>query len=71
TARIAGSASPAALAPALAGDDETVSIDGVEGKMRMVAIAKVAARMEESPRETVFIIRNWLAAPESRAGAGT
>lgn len=69
TARIAGTASPAALAPALAGDDETVSIDGVEGKMRMVAIAKVAARMEESPRETVFIIRNWLAAPESRAGA--
>lgn len=58
--------------PALAGSDgaidETVSIEGIEGKLRMAALTKVADRVEQSPRETIFIIRNWLAAPESKKG---
>ena len=48
--------------------DETVSIEGIEGKLRAAAILKVAARMEESPKETVLIIRNWLNMPDPGKG---
>ncbi|MFT8655629.1 MAG: flagellar basal-body MS-ring/collar protein FliF [Acetobacter papayae] len=50
-------------------EDETVTLDQVAGRVRMGAIAKVAARIEENPRETVFIIRNWLAMPDPKKGA--
>ncbi|WP_341534963.1 flagellar basal-body MS-ring/collar protein FliF [Acetobacter suratthaniensis] len=49
-------------------EDETVTLDQVAGRVRMGAIAKVAARIEENPRETVFIIRNWLAMPDPKKG---
>lgn len=48
--------------------DDTVSIEGIEGKLQMEAITKVSDRIEQSPRETIFIIRNWLAAPDIKKG---
>ncbi|MFT8643057.1 MAG: flagellar basal-body MS-ring/collar protein FliF [Gluconacetobacter sp.] len=48
--------------------DDTVSIEGIEGKLRMAALTKVSDRIEQSPRETIFIIRNWLAAPDIKKG---
>jgi flagellar M-ring protein FliF len=50
-------------------EDETVTLDQVAGRVRMGSIAKVAARIDENPRETVFIIRNWLAMPDPKKGA--
>jgi flagellar M-ring protein FliF len=66
-ARIASEAG-GALIPSGQFLDGTVSIDGIEGKMRMDAIAKVSSRIEESPQESVLIIRNWLAQPDSAGG---
>lgn len=64
---IPGQEAPA-LAAAEADADDTVSIEGIEGKLQMAALTKVADRIEQSPRETLFIIRNWLAAPEPKKG---
>ncbi|MCE2576795.1 flagellar basal-body MS-ring/collar protein FliF [Komagataeibacter sp. FNDCR2] len=63
-ARIGGGG---ALDSAEIADDGTISVEGVDGKMRAEAITKVADRIEESPEESILIIRNWLAAPESPA----
>ncbi|WP_246386582.1 flagellar basal-body MS-ring/collar protein FliF [Gluconacetobacter sacchari] len=62
------SQSTAAL-PAAGGEgEETVSIEGIEGKLQMEALTKVSDRIEQNPRETIFIIRNWLASPDIRKG---
>lgn len=58
-----------ALSSAVLSDDGTISVDGVDGKMRAEAITKVADRIEASPEESVLIIRNWLAAPEPPKGS--
>lgn len=58
-----------ALSSAALSDDGTISVDGVDGKMRAEAITKVADRIEASPEESVLIIRNWLAAPEPPKGS--
>ncbi|GBQ05876.1 flagellar MS-ring protein [Saccharibacter floricola DSM 15669] len=46
------------------GGPEKVSVDGVEGEMRREALNKVAQKVEESPEETIMIVRNWLAQPD-------
>ncbi|CAP55619.1 flagellar M-ring protein FliF [Gluconacetobacter diazotrophicus] len=62
--RIGNEMTGALIPSAHIGSDGTVSIDGIEGKMRAEAIAKVASRIEESTQESVLIIRNWLAEPD-------
>ncbi|MFT9256801.1 MAG: flagellar basal-body MS-ring/collar protein FliF [Acetobacter sp.] len=64
-----GRAAGPALIPGGASADTTVSIEGVDGQMRREALAAVLTHMGESPRETVFIIRNWLAAADVKKGA--
>ncbi|MBM9402629.1 flagellar M-ring protein FliF [Gluconacetobacter azotocaptans] len=61
--RLAGGAA-GALIPSDGTGDGTIRIEGVEGKLRTEAIAKVSDRVEESLDESVLIIRNWLATPE-------
>ncbi|MBB2163080.1 flagellar M-ring protein FliF [Gluconacetobacter sp. 1b LMG 1731] len=65
--QIPGQPGPA-LAAVEGNVDDTVSIEGIEGKLRMAALTKVSDRIEQSPRETIFIIRNWLAAPDIKKG---
>ncbi|MBO1324763.1 flagellar M-ring protein FliF [Acetobacter sp. TBRC 12305] len=69
TAALARSAGPALIPADGASADPTVSIEGVDGQMRREALAAVLTHMGESPRETVFIIRNWLAAADVKKGA--
>ncbi|WP_459987513.1 flagellar basal-body MS-ring/collar protein FliF [Komagataeibacter kakiaceti] len=67
-ARISGGGGP--LDSAEISEDGTISVEGVDGKMRAEAITKVADRIEESPEESILIIRNWLAAPETPTKGG-
>ncbi|MBB2171413.1 flagellar basal-body MS-ring/collar protein FliF [Gluconacetobacter asukensis] len=66
-AGLPGQGAPA-LAAAKGDEDETISIAGIEGKLRMAALTRVSDRIEQSPRETLFIIRNWLSAPDIKKG---
>ncbi|MBB2203617.1 flagellar basal-body MS-ring/collar protein FliF [Gluconacetobacter takamatsuzukensis] len=49
-------------------EEETVTIEGVIGKPRASAISRVLTRVDESPRETIYVIRNWLASPDLKKG---
>ncbi|WP_230880643.1 flagellar basal-body MS-ring/collar protein FliF [Bombella sp. ESL0385] len=46
------------------GRGDRISVEGVEGKMRREALARVVQRVETNPDDAVAVIRNWLAEPE-------
>ncbi|WP_336946217.1 flagellar basal-body MS-ring/collar protein FliF [Asaia sp. BMEF1] len=51
--------------------NETVSLEGVEGKAKAGIIAKVADRIDQNPEGSLSVIRHWLETPEPKQGAAS